>query len=242
MKRTYHLRRGALVLAICLALTLIAGCAAGTATQPTGTQWDLTEDPNAHEGGIQTRSQEEIQEELNRKVKDGEINISMNPDPVFEDSSSQGNLLIVNEKINKYPQIVEIYGTALAETGEVLLKEKTAEIKEQTSAITAKISEIEAKIAEIDAEDANGKEEIAALNAALDEAKSELSSVPATELVLLYRSGGIPVGSSVERGTLLVKLAAGDYGAVSRFCAIDPGTGSLVAEAFWGDTTLHILH
>ena len=176
MKKSYHkLGRGALVLASCLVLALIAGCAAGTATQPTDTQptWDLTEDPNAREGGIQTRSQEEIQEELNRKVEEGMINISMNLNPVFEDGGSAGSLLIVNEEINRYPQIVEIY------------RKDTDE--------------------------------------------------------LLYRSGSIPVGHSVERGELLVDLPAGDYNAIAYFNAIDPETGALVGKA-GAEIVISVLH
>lgn len=52
---------------------------------------------------------ERIQAELNRQVADGMMTISMNANPVFETPTSEGNLLIVNEYTNKYPQIVEIY-------------------------------------------------------------------------------------------------------------------------------------
>ena len=33
----------------------------------------------------------------------------MNLNPVFKDGSSEGNLLIMNEEINRHPQVVEIY-------------------------------------------------------------------------------------------------------------------------------------
>ena len=36
------------------------------------------------------------------------INISMNTSPSFENGSAAGNLMIVNEGINRYPQVVEI--------------------------------------------------------------------------------------------------------------------------------------
>ena len=36
------------------------------------------------------------------------INISMNTAPIFSDGTSAGNLMIVNESINNYPQIVVI--------------------------------------------------------------------------------------------------------------------------------------
>lgn len=70
----------------------------------TGMVWDNA----AEEGGLNGRSEEEIQEELNRKVEEGMINISMNTAPVFADGKSKGNLLIVNSASNNYPQIVYI--------------------------------------------------------------------------------------------------------------------------------------
>lgn len=81
--------------------------------------FDLTEDSNATKGGIEGKSKEEIQAELNSKVADGMINISMNLNPIFKDGSSEGNLLIVNEEINKYPQVIEIY---LNDTEELIYK------------------------------------------------------------------------------------------------------------------------
>lgn len=77
------------------------------------------QDANVEEGGIEKRSQEEIIAELNQKVADGMINISMNTNPVFKSGTSEGNLLIVNEKVNKQPQIVEIY---LSETDELVYR------------------------------------------------------------------------------------------------------------------------
>lgn len=65
-------------------------------------------DQNATEGGIEHKSKEEIQKELNEKVAQGMINISMNTNPVFEDGQSEGNLLIVNSERNNYPQVVYI--------------------------------------------------------------------------------------------------------------------------------------
>ena len=65
-------------------------------------------DENAQEGGLTLKSKEEIQEELNRKVEEGMINISMNTSPIFPDGKSEGNLMIVNELVNTYPQRVEL--------------------------------------------------------------------------------------------------------------------------------------
>lgn len=69
-----------------------------------GMVWDT----NAEEGGLNGRSEEEIQAELNKKVEEGMINISMNTSPVFHDGKSKGYLMIVNSEANHYPQIVYI--------------------------------------------------------------------------------------------------------------------------------------
>ena len=60
------------------------------------------------EGGWDNLSPEEIAEKLNEKVAEGMINISMNTAPYFEDGTADGNLMIVNESINSYPQKVQI--------------------------------------------------------------------------------------------------------------------------------------
>ena len=59
------------------------------------------------EGGWDNLSPEEIAEKLNEKVAEGMINISMNTAPYFENGASEGNVMIVNENINLYPQQVE---------------------------------------------------------------------------------------------------------------------------------------
>ena len=55
----------------------------------------------------QVYTPEEIAEKLNEKVAEGMINISMNTAPYFEDGKAEGNVMIVNESINNYPQQVE---------------------------------------------------------------------------------------------------------------------------------------
>jgi hypothetical protein len=67
---------------------------------------DIGEDVGDISGKV---SQDEIKEQLNQKVDENKINISMNLNPVFETGTSKGNLKIVNEKINNYMQVVEIY-------------------------------------------------------------------------------------------------------------------------------------
>ena len=64
-------------------------------------------DSSAVEGGWDNLSPEEIAEKLNEKVAEGMINISMNTAPYFENGTSEGNVMIVNESINNYPQQVE---------------------------------------------------------------------------------------------------------------------------------------
>ena len=64
-------------------------------------------DSSAVEGGWDNLSPEEIAEKLNEKVEEGMINISMNTAPYFENGTAEGNVMIVNESINNYPQQVE---------------------------------------------------------------------------------------------------------------------------------------
>ena len=65
-------------------------------------------DSSATEGGWDNLSPEEIEARLNEKVAEGMINISANTAPIFEDGASEGNLMLVNESINNYPQMVQI--------------------------------------------------------------------------------------------------------------------------------------
>ena len=70
-------------------------------------QTGIVYDSSAVEGGWDNLSPEEIAERLNQKVAEGMINISMNTAPYFENGASEGNIMIVNESINNYPQQVE---------------------------------------------------------------------------------------------------------------------------------------
>ena len=49
------------------------------------------------------------------------INISMNTAPYFENGASEGNVMIVNEAINNYPQKVQIIRN---DTGEQIFQSK----------------------------------------------------------------------------------------------------------------------
>ena len=57
-----------------------------------------------------------ISDDLAEKVEAGMINISMNTIPVFASGEAEGNLMIVNEEVNRFPQIVEIIRNDTGET------------------------------------------------------------------------------------------------------------------------------
>ena len=78
-------------------------------------------DSSAVEGGWDNLSPEEIAEKLNEKVAEGMINISMNTAPYFENGTAEGNVMIVNEAINNYPQQVEFIRN---DTGEHIYQSK----------------------------------------------------------------------------------------------------------------------
>ena len=84
-------------------------------------QTGIVYDSSAIEGGWDNLSPEEIAEKLNEKVAEGMINISMNTAPYFENGASEGNVMIVNESINNYPQQVEFIRN---DTGEQIYQSK----------------------------------------------------------------------------------------------------------------------
>ena len=84
-------------------------------------QTGIVYDSSAVEGGWDNLSPEEIAEKLNEKVAEGMINISMNTAPYFENGTAEGNVMIVNEAINNYPQQVEFIRN---DTQEVIYQSK----------------------------------------------------------------------------------------------------------------------
>lgn len=84
-------------------------------------QSGIVYDDSAVEGGWETLSQEEIEQRLNDKVQAGMINISCNTAPYFKDGKSEGNVMLVNELNNLYPQKVEFYRN---DTGEKIYESK----------------------------------------------------------------------------------------------------------------------
>ncbi len=79
-------------------------------------QSGIVYDDSAVEGGWENLSPEVIEAALNEKVSEGMINISMNTAPYYEDGSAEGNVMIVNEAINNYPQKVEFIRNDTGET------------------------------------------------------------------------------------------------------------------------------
>lgn len=73
-------------------------------------------DPDAIEGGWDATDTDKIVDALNKKVEEGMINISMNTSPMFKTGTSVGNLMIVNESINNYPQVVQLVRNDTGET------------------------------------------------------------------------------------------------------------------------------
>ena len=90
-------------------------------------------DSSAIEGGWDNLSPEEIEAALNSKVAEGMINISANTSPIFEDGESEGNLMLVNESINNYPQMVQIIrndtGEQIYESGAIAVGSKIERAK-----------------------------------------------------------------------------------------------------------------
>ena len=96
-------------------------------------QTGIVYDSSAVEGGWDNLSPEEIAEKLNEKVAEGMINISMNTAPYFEDGKAEGNVMIVNESINNYPQKVQIVrndtGEQIYESGAIAVGSKIERAK-----------------------------------------------------------------------------------------------------------------
>ena len=85
-------------------------------------------DSSAVEGGWDQMTPEEIEAALNNKVSEGMINISMNTAPYFENGTVEGNLMLLNESINNYPQKVQIVrndtGEQIYESGAIAVGSK----------------------------------------------------------------------------------------------------------------------
>ena len=123
----------ALTVGIFTAVRMIRKPAASKDDPKTG----IVYDSSAVEGGWDNLSPEKIAEKLNEKVAEGMINISMNTAPYFEDGTADGNLMIVNESINNYPQKVQVIrndtGEQIYESGAIAVGSKIEHAKLNTT-------------------------------------------------------------------------------------------------------------
>ena len=120
---------------VALIIMLFKGCDSKNDSNPPqntvnpGIQYD----DGAVEGGWNEADADKIIDSLNQKVEEGMINISMNTTPVFENGTSSGNLMIVNETTNRYPQVVEISrndtGSLIYKSGAIPVGSKIEEAK-----------------------------------------------------------------------------------------------------------------
>ena len=103
-----------LLLVVIIIILLLRSCEPEKAPVAGELEWD----PSVTEGvDLSGLSQEEIQDMLNKKVKDSEINISMSTHPIFENGTTAGPLKIVNNTVNNYPMSVQIHRN---DTGECI--------------------------------------------------------------------------------------------------------------------------
>ena len=109
------------LLVIAILLAVFRGCESNSNVEnPADTTVPgIIYDDGAIQGGWDEADTDKIIASLNEKVEEGMINISMNTSPNFKDGTSAGNLMIVNESINRYPQVVEI---TRSDTGEMIYK------------------------------------------------------------------------------------------------------------------------
>ena len=118
-KKTMGIILGVLII-IAVILGCLRGCQSNQTAEPNDTSTPgIIYDPGAVEGGWNEADTDKIIENLNQKVEEGMINISMNTTPNFANGTSEGNLMIVNEGVNRYPQVVEITRN---DTGELIYK------------------------------------------------------------------------------------------------------------------------
>ena len=115
-------RNAGILIAVLLVIAVILGLFRSCSTDPVvddPSGSGLVYDSGAVEGGWDEADTDKIIASLNEKVEEGMINISMNTSPNFANGTSAGNLMIVNESINRYPQVVEITRN---DTNEVVYK------------------------------------------------------------------------------------------------------------------------
>lgn len=101
-----------LLMVIIIALLLLQRCSADKEPENS-----LDQSVRAKLGQLEGKSEEEIQAELDRVVGEGMFHVVINPEPIFRDGTSDGNLEIENVPNNHYAMVVQIL---LQDTGEVI--------------------------------------------------------------------------------------------------------------------------
>jgi len=92
-----------ILLSILLLLTIIATCAALFVQYSSQQEYEQYQfDTDAMLGRIQTMTEEEIQQELNRVVEEGMFNISIASAIVFDGPQGEGEARIENVEQNRY--------------------------------------------------------------------------------------------------------------------------------------------
>lgn len=123
-KNKKHLVVIAALLVIAIAVFVLTSCNEESSVKT----FNLDKDANTEKGAISTPDPQKVKEDLNKIVEDGMMTISMNLSPVFQDGTSQGNLLIYNDPSNKNPQVVEIY---LKDSGELIYQSGGIDVGEK---------------------------------------------------------------------------------------------------------------
>lgn len=93
---------------ILLLLLITIGIVGGIYWNINQSSADFFLDKSARDGLIAARSKEDVQKVLDTVVEKGMFNVSINPNPIFKDGTSEGDLWIENIKANHYYTSVTI--------------------------------------------------------------------------------------------------------------------------------------
>lgn len=108
-KHTKKKRNPVGIVAVLCLLAILIGVGCFIAWKLIQPEYNDRMEPNAVVGSMPGKTEEQIQAELNQKVKDSEVAFSINAAPVFETGTSKGNLLFENPTSNKKLTRIEIY-------------------------------------------------------------------------------------------------------------------------------------
>lgn len=106
------------VIIILIAAITAAGLYMGGVFRP---QSRAERDRSALAGQLPGKSQEDIEKALNQVVAEGMLNITVNPEPVFESGGAEGNLNIENIPGNRYSMQVTV---TRDDTGDIVYESK----------------------------------------------------------------------------------------------------------------------